>query len=74
MLGWKIMERQQIAVVFGQAFRRPVIFHTVSLDEEIKGSGGSGFGSLRSSSPRAARPQPVAIDASLEGHPVLKAP
>ena len=43
MLGWKIMERQQIGAVLGQAFDGSVIFHAIGLDEEIEGDVGLGL-------------------------------
>ena len=44
MLGWKIIVRQQIGAVLGQAFDRRRVFHAVSLDEDIEGSVGLGLG------------------------------
>ena len=44
MLGREIVERQQVGAVFGQAFDSPVVFHAISLDEEIEGGVGFGFG------------------------------
>ena len=42
VLGREVVERQQIGAVLGQAFDRPVVFHAVSLEEEIER--GIGFG------------------------------
>jgi hypothetical protein len=45
MLGRKIIERQQIGAILGPAFHRAVVFHAVSLDEEIEGIVRRGLGS-----------------------------
>jgi len=44
VLGWEVMERQQIGAVFVEAFHCAVIFHAVSFNEEIEGSVGFGLG------------------------------
>ena len=40
MLGGEVVVGEQVGAVLGQAFRRAVVFHSVSLDEEIEGGVG----------------------------------
>ena len=44
MLGREFVEGEQIGAVFGQAFDGSVVFHAVSLDEEIEGGIGARLG------------------------------
>ena len=44
VFGREVVEGEQIGSVFGQAFDCPVVFHSVSLDEEIEGGVGLSFG------------------------------
>ena len=44
VLGREVVEGEQISAVLGQAFDGTVIFHAVSLDEEIEGGIGPGLG------------------------------
>lgn len=44
MLGGEVVEGEQVGAVLAQAFHRPVIFHAVSLDEEVEGDICLGFG------------------------------
>jgi hypothetical protein len=48
MLSREVVKGEQIGPVLGQAFGRPVVFHAVSLDEEVEGGVGLGlrFGHL----------------------------
>jgi hypothetical protein len=43
VLGREVVEGEQVSAVLGQAFSRPVVFHAVSLDEEIERGGGLGL-------------------------------